>query len=70
MRRFPLFSEAYEAALFSSDRLPCEMETEQTAPYRGLWPTREAPDFAPLPYDEDDMETARTRPLRIDQLHL
>lgn len=69
MRRFPLFSEAYEAALFSSDHLPCERDEDQAVSECRPWtPRGEAP--CDVFEDDKDMETARTRPLRLDQLHL
>jgi hypothetical protein len=63
MRVFPSLSEVYEAALIPSDRFRCNLEEDHAAPESGP----RAPQSEPAHYvfhDDEDMETARTRPLR------
>jgi hypothetical protein len=79
MHSFPLLSEAYVAALFTPHPDP---EPEEKDPSGRLIPsparkrdhaTREDTPTraAPRVEDEDgDIETARTRPLRLDRIHL
>lgn len=80
MLHFPLLSDAYAAALFEAEgpqglpaerapiENPCELpdvaaddDDDEVADATAENPARD---------DEDDMETARTRPLRLDQIHL
>ena len=76
MLHFPLLSDAYAAALFGADTPRTE-----PPPHDGCaesWGTvRPEPSPEPEEDDEDDqavpdddIETARTRPLRLDQIHL
>lgn len=80
MLHFPLLSDAYEAALLGADELrpktaahppshprPCPAPPEHSKPGIGGEENHGADSTEDLP---DDMETARTRPLRLDRLHL
>lgn len=68
MLQFPLLSDAYAAALLTASA-PHPDSVPETEP--GPLP-QETPD--PKREDggaeDDDMETARTRPLRFDRIHL
>lgn len=78
MLNVPLLSDAYQAALSGVN------EPRSEAAPHGLTGTTACPDRpeSPTPQEEDgdggdapddacdDMETARTRPLRMDRLHL
>jgi hypothetical protein len=67
MLAFPLLSDAYAAALVvAGSEKPEPEEDESNVPGSpGPFPTR------PLLQDgDDDLETAPTRPLRLDRLHL
>ena len=81
MLHFPLLSDAYTAALFGTDgprTEPAPHEGDGAGTFGPL--RREAPrapvdagderDVDPPTSDRDDIETARTRPLRLDQIHL
>ncbi len=75
MLHFPLLSDAYAAALFGADTPRTE-----PPPHDGCgesWVTvRPEPrqeddeDVHAVPDDREDIETARTRPLRLDQIRL
>jgi hypothetical protein len=68
MHSFPLLSEAYVTALLRPNPDP---EPEEQNPRRARAPRDEEPvTVATCVEDEDDMETARTRPLRLDRIHL
>ncbi len=78
MHSFPLLSEAYVAALLTPHPDP-EPEETDPRPVARPAPTkrRERPprdeqpaNVASCVEDEGDMETARTRPLRLDRIHL
>jgi len=66
MLRVPLLSETYAVALFHEDR----PEPPSACPEPE--PRASAAAAAPVsfPADDDDLETAPTRPLRLDQIHL
>lgn len=79
MLHFPLLSGAYAAALFGTD----DPRTEPAPHEGGGALRRETPreqvddgderdedDVDTASSDRDDIETARTRPLRLDQIHL
>ena len=73
-----LLSDAYVAALFGANEPRPECEPHEgasgiPAPVRPAEPAAvaESEDEEDAPAAaEDDMETARTRPLRLDQIHL
>lgn len=66
MLHVPLLSEAYEAALFHED------EPQPPSPCPEPAPRASASAVAPssVPDEEEDLENAPTRPLRLDQIHL
>jgi hypothetical protein len=76
MLHLPLLSDAYPAALVEADgppphapiETPCERPDDADDELDELAEATATEDAAPD--DEDDMETARTRPLRLDQIHL
>lgn len=78
MLHFPLLSDAYAAALFGAAAprtgpTPHDgcAEPYGTVPPEPLpEPGDEEEDADAAPDDRDDIETARTRPLRLDQIHL
>ena len=67
MHCFPMLSEAYAAALLASDERTPEPR-ENGAVSMGSPEPPEAPVKASA--EEEDLETARTRPLHLDSLHL
>jgi hypothetical protein len=76
MHSFPLLSEAYVVALLTPHPDP---EPGEKGPERRLIPpAAQKRDHAPreerrqpaVTRVEDDIETARTRPLRLDRIHL
>jgi hypothetical protein len=79
MHSFPLLSEAYVAALLTPHPDP---EPEERRPDRRLIPpAAQKPERAPreeqrppavtrVEKEDGDIETARTRPLRLDRIHL
>lgn len=68
MHCFPMLSEAYAAALLASDERTPESR-ENGAVSTGSSETRPE-DPVKASAEEEDLETARTRPLRLDTLHL
>jgi hypothetical protein len=81
MLHVPLLSDAYAAALFGTDSprtepAPQEGGSGRLVPLRPETPRSpvddegDEEDVDAAPSDRDDIETARTRPLRLDQLHL
>jgi hypothetical protein len=73
MLHLPLLSDAYVAALVEADGPPPQapIETPCERPDDADDEAAEATASENVtPDDEDDMETARTRPLRLDQIHL
>lgn len=78
MLHLPLLSHAYEAALFGPDEsrpVPAEHPRAQAMPlpFQPESPTldEEGEDgTVPTVGQPDDLETARTRPLRLDRLTL
>lgn len=79
MLHFPLLSDAYEAALVGADPSrsaahqplhpgPCPIQPEQPEP--ALDAEEERDDTDPVEDLPDDMETARTRPLRLDRFRI
>ena len=79
MLHFPLLSDAYAAALFGAEA-PRTGPAPQDgcAESYGTVPPEPPPepgdeeeeDVDAAPEDPDDIETARTRPMRLDQIHL
>jgi hypothetical protein len=71
MLHLPLLSAAYEAALFG-ERSPDRGTGVEERPAAAPCPPDDEPALDEFPEDEDDLETARTRPLalRLDQIHL
>lgn len=82
MLHVPLLSDAYAAALFgaAAPRSGLDPEGAGADTYRPVLPEPSgAPDdderegeedVDTAPSDLDDIETARTRPLRLDRIHL
>lgn len=76
MLHFPLLSDAYAAALFGADpprtepppNDGCADSRGTVRPESSPEPEEEDEDVRAVP--DDDIETARTRPLRLDQIHL
>jgi hypothetical protein len=64
MLHVPLLSEAYEAALFPEDRPQPPSTRPEVEPRSCAIPRVNVPD------QDEDLETAPTRPLRLDQIHL
>ncbi len=68
MNCFPLLSEAYVAALLAPEDEERGPEAGNVGPAISQAPPDEATE-SPDP-DDDDLEKAPTRPLRLDALHL
>lgn len=68
MHCFPMLSEAYAAALLASDDETREPRESEVIPVS--WPETCPEEPVETPSEEEDLETARTRPLRLDALHL
>lgn len=67
MQCFPMLSEAYAAALLASD----EGRPKPGESGAAMGSSESLPeDPVDVPAEEEDLETARTRPLRLDALHL
>ena len=67
MHCFPMLSEAYAAALLVSDEgTPKQRENGAVVDSSESLPE----DPADVSAEEEDLETARTLPLRLDSLHL
>ena len=67
MQCFPMLSEAYAAALLASDETP-ESRENGAIPVSSSETRPEDP--VKVSAEEEDLETARTRPLRLDALRL
>lgn len=65
MLNFPLLSDAHATALFAPNEPPPDSELHDRAPETSSIPPEQP--FPALEDEEADMETARTRPLRLDQ---
>lgn len=66
MPHLPLLSGAYSTALIAPNKPPPESELHDRAPEASSnSPERPSP---ALEDEDDDVETARTRPLRFDQI--
>lgn len=65
---FPLLSEAYAAALLASDEGTSKSRENGAFSVSSSETRPEGPVTASA--EEEDLETARTRPLRLDTLHL
>ena len=82
MLHVPLLSDAYAAALFGTDGPRTEPAPHEEGAAGRFVPLRRETPRAPVDdegddedvdtptSDRDDIETARTRPLRLDQIHL
>jgi hypothetical protein len=77
MLHFPLLSDAYVAALCGKHEFLAESESREGAAVTSRstlpeqpFPSRENEGGNDDMKDDYDMETARTRPLRLDQIHL
>jgi len=76
MVHFPLLSPAYSSALFEpgeprAPRPPHESAAAPPGPgEEDVTPAPERENEESVDVSEDDIETAPTRPLRLDQIHL
>jgi hypothetical protein len=67
MRAFPLLSDAYAAVLVGTESEKSESEGDES---NRLTSPATRPATSLLPDGDEDLETAPTRPLRLDQIHL
>ncbi len=71
MLTFPLLSDVYSAVLTATECGDSESQGQsQEDEARGLNPADARPAGPNPPDDDEDLETAPTRPLRLDRLRL